>query len=86
MKILHLSHRYWPARGGAERYMREISERLVRDGHDVTVYTTDAYDIELFWNCSAPLRRRSMWSTQPRCRTRASCGPATARLASRARA
>jgi glycosyltransferase involved in cell wall biosynthesis len=49
MKILHVTQRYWPCGGGAERYMQEIGERLVRDGHDVTVYTTDAFDLELFW-------------------------------------
>jgi glycogen synthase len=49
MKILHVCPRYWPAVGGAERYVQELSERLAREGHDVTVYTTDAYDLELFW-------------------------------------
>ncbi|MBV9580252.1 MAG: glycosyltransferase family 4 protein, partial [Chloroflexi bacterium] len=49
MKILHVVQRYWPCGGGAERYFQELSERLVRDGHDVTVYTTDAFDLELFW-------------------------------------
>lgn len=29
--------------------MVEMSERLVRDGHEVTVYTTDALDIQHFW-------------------------------------
>jgi glycosyltransferase involved in cell wall biosynthesis len=49
VKILHVCPRYWPAIGGAERYIQELSERLVRDGHEVTVFTTDAYDLELFW-------------------------------------
>jgi glycosyltransferase involved in cell wall biosynthesis len=49
VKILHVVQRYWPCGGGAERYFQELSERLVRDGHEVTVYTTDAYDLELFW-------------------------------------
>jgi len=49
VNILHVCHRYWPCVGGSERYMQEISERLVRDGHTVTVYTTDAFDVELFW-------------------------------------
>ena len=30
--------------------MQEICERLVRDGHETTVYTTDAYDLEYFWS------------------------------------
>jgi glycosyltransferase involved in cell wall biosynthesis len=50
MKALHVIQRYWPASGGAERYMSEISSRLVRDGHQVTVLTTDAGELEYFWN------------------------------------
>jgi len=49
MRVLHINARYWPYSGGSERHLAEISERLVRDGHEVTVYTTDAFDIELFW-------------------------------------
>ncbi len=55
MKILHIVQRYWPARGGAETYLHEISARLVADGRQVTVATTDALDFELFWD---PSRRR----------------------------
>jgi glycogen(starch) synthase len=58
MKVLHVSHRYWPCQGGAERYIQEMSERLVRDGHEVTVYTTDAYDLELFWRGGRRIARR----------------------------
>jgi glycosyltransferase involved in cell wall biosynthesis len=50
MRSLHIIQRYWPARGGAERYMQEMSSRLVRDGHEVTVLTTDAGELEYFWN------------------------------------
>ncbi|MFN8483590.1 MAG: glycosyltransferase family 4 protein [Anaerolineae bacterium] len=50
MRILHVLQRYWPAGGGAERHLHEISRRLVRDGHAVTVYTTDAEDFQLFWD------------------------------------
>lgn len=49
MKCLHLIHRYWPARGGSEKFFIETSERLVADGHQVTVFTTDALDIQHFW-------------------------------------
>lgn len=49
MKCLHIIHRYWPARGGSERFFEEISERLASDGHDVTVWTTDAIDIQHYW-------------------------------------
>lgn len=55
MRILHIVQRYWPAYGGAEYYLDELSTRLVADGHQVTVLTTDALDFELFWD---PKRRR----------------------------
>lgn len=55
MRILHLIQRYWPAIGGAETHLHELSARLVQDGHKVTVATTDALDFEIFWN---PRRRR----------------------------
>jgi len=50
VRVLHVSQRYWPAVGGAEAYLAEISQRLVLSGHQVTIATTDALDIELFWN------------------------------------
>jgi len=50
VKVLHVVQRYWPYTGGSERHLQEISERLVRDGHEVTVFTSDAWDLELFWN------------------------------------
>jgi len=49
MKCLHVIHRYWPARGGSEKFFMEISERLVADGNRVTVFTTDAFDIQHYW-------------------------------------
>jgi glycosyltransferase involved in cell wall biosynthesis len=50
MRILHVIQRYWPAVGGAEIHLGEISERLAAEGHQVTVATTDALDFELFWD------------------------------------
>lgn len=50
MRVLHITQRYWPAVGGAENYLREISRRLAQAGHQITVATTDAFDLELFWN------------------------------------
>jgi glycosyltransferase involved in cell wall biosynthesis len=50
LRILHVVQRYWPYTGGSERHLQEISERLVREGHEVVVYTSDAWDLELFWN------------------------------------
>ncbi|MCS6802714.1 MAG: glycosyltransferase family 4 protein [Chloroflexota bacterium] len=55
MKILHVIQRYWPYVGGSERYFQELSERLAARGHEVTVYTTTAYDLEYFWQ---PARKR----------------------------
>lgn len=55
MRVLHIIPRYWPARGGAEQYLQEISVRLAAEGHSVTVATTDALDFERFWD---PRRRR----------------------------
>jgi glycosyltransferase involved in cell wall biosynthesis len=51
VKVAHVIQRYWPCVGGAERYFQELSERLVSDGHQVTVYTTDIWDLEGFWAC-----------------------------------
>lgn len=55
MRILHIIQRYWPARGGAETHLGELSRRFAAEGHDVTVATSDALDFELFWD---PRRRR----------------------------
>ena len=49
MHILHVVQLYYPVASGAARYFIEISERLVRDGHQVTVLATDAYDLEHLW-------------------------------------
>ena len=55
MPILHVIQRYYPYTGGSELYFQELSEQLVSDGHEVTVLTTEAWDLEHFW---APNRRR----------------------------
>jgi glycosyltransferase involved in cell wall biosynthesis len=55
VRILHLIQRYYPARGGAEKHMEQISNYLAAEGHEVTVATTDSLDFELFWD---PKRRR----------------------------
>ncbi len=54
MRILHITQRYWPAYGGSETHFAELSKRLAAAGHHVTVLTTDALDLETFWN---PQRR-----------------------------
>src|SRR5215212_240914 len=55
MHILHIAQLYYPVASGAGRYFAEVGERLVAEGHRVTVLSTDAYDLEYFWN---PARRR----------------------------
>ena len=49
MRILHVIQRYYPFVGGSETYFQELSERLAAEGHDVTVLTTDAWDLDHFW-------------------------------------
>ena len=55
MHILHVVQLYYPVATGAGRFFAEIGERLAREGHQVTVLATDAYDLEYLWN---PARRR----------------------------
>ena len=56
MQYVLLNHRYYPFLGGSERNVQEIAERLAAEGHGVRVVTTDAFDLEYFWN----RRRRRM--------------------------
>jgi len=52
---MHVVQGYDPAIGGTERVIQLISERLVSTYHDdVTVYTTTAYNCELFWRKDQP--------------------------------
>jgi glycosyltransferase involved in cell wall biosynthesis len=43
VKILHVTPHYHPAIGGAETQMKEVSERLARRGHDVTVLAMNSW-------------------------------------------
>lgn len=49
MHFLHINQLYNRA-SGASRYFSEIGERLAREGHTVTVLTSDALDLEYFWD------------------------------------
>jgi glycosyltransferase involved in cell wall biosynthesis len=49
MRIAHFIQRYPPALGGSEAYFARLSRHLVRQGHQVTAFTTNAYDLEAFW-------------------------------------
>src|SRR5262249_2153778 len=50
MRIAHFIQRYLPARGGSEVYFERLSRHLAHSGHDVTVFTSDAIDLEAFWS------------------------------------
>lgn len=50
MRCVLINHRYYPFLGGSERNVQEIAERLVCDGHDVRVVTSNAFDLEFFWD------------------------------------
>ena len=50
MRILHVNAAYVPFVGGAETYVQAMSERLAREGHSVTVATTDAAQVQCFWD------------------------------------
>ena len=55
MRVLHVVQGYTPAVGGTERVIQRISEELVhRHADSVTVYTTVAYNCELFWRRDQP--------------------------------
>jgi glycosyltransferase involved in cell wall biosynthesis len=49
MRIAHFIQRYPPALGGSEAYFARLSQHLVERGHQVTVFTSNAYDLEAFW-------------------------------------
>jgi glycosyltransferase involved in cell wall biosynthesis len=55
MHILQIVQGYTPALGGTERLIQKVSEKLVeRHGDQVTVFTTTAYNCELFWRRDQP--------------------------------
>ena len=53
MRILHVTHQYWPAIGGAEQYITHLSEELAGRGHSVTVYTSRSRDYRS-WRSELP--------------------------------
>lgn len=55
MRALYVIQRYYPFSGGSERYFQRIAERLVGEGGDADVLTTEAWDLERFWD---PRKRR----------------------------
>jgi glycosyltransferase involved in cell wall biosynthesis len=57
VKVLHVTHQYRPAVGGAEQYMIDLSEELVRRGHQVDVFTSRATDY-MTWRNVQPAREQ----------------------------
>jgi glycosyltransferase involved in cell wall biosynthesis len=56
MNLLHLVQCYYPALGGSEGLMRNLSEQLVRDyGDQVTVFTSANINAESFWRGKWPV-------------------------------
>jgi glycosyltransferase involved in cell wall biosynthesis len=62
MRVAHFVQRYPPALGGSEAYFARLSRYLAARGHEVTVFTTTALDLEAFWatrgKCLRPGERR----------------------------
>jgi glycosyltransferase involved in cell wall biosynthesis len=50
MRLLHVTQRYPPAIGGAEKYIADLSEELVLRGHQVDVLTSRALDFHTWKN------------------------------------
>jgi glycosyltransferase involved in cell wall biosynthesis len=50
MRVAHFIHRYPPAVGGAEAVFARLSLYLVSAGDQVSVFTSNALDLESFWN------------------------------------
>jgi glycosyltransferase involved in cell wall biosynthesis len=74
MRVAHFVQRYPPALGGSEAYFARLGRYLAAHGHQVTVFTTTAVDLEAFWStrgrCLRPgrswdqgveVRRHHLW-------------------------
>lgn len=55
MRLLHISHQYAPAIGGAERYITDLSEEMARRGHEVDLFTSRSVDY-MTWKNILPAR------------------------------
>lgn len=49
MHALHIIQRYYPYLGGSEWVCQQLSEQLVKEGQRVSVWTTNAWDLDHFW-------------------------------------
>ena len=50
MRALHVNIGYPPFLGGAQVYMQQLARRLVRRGHMVETWVSDAAEVELLWS------------------------------------
>src|SRR5438874_1637257 len=50
MRLAHFIQRFPPALGGSESYFARLSRYLAGAGDEVTVFTTNAIDLEAFWS------------------------------------
>jgi glycosyltransferase involved in cell wall biosynthesis len=57
MRVLHITHQYHPAIGGAERYITDLSEELAQRGHQVDVFTSRSVDYHT-WHNELPCSER----------------------------
>ncbi|MEZ4571951.1 MAG: glycosyltransferase family 4 protein [Thermomicrobiales bacterium] len=53
MRVTLVNHRYMPFRGGSELYVQKLAEWLAANGVDTRVLTTNAFDLEYFWDSRA---------------------------------
>jgi glycosyltransferase involved in cell wall biosynthesis len=57
MRLLHVTHQYRPAIGGAEQHIINLSEEMARRGHDATVFTSRSRHYESWRNELSPYER-----------------------------
>ena len=50
MRVAILNHRYYPFRGGSEIYVQRLAEWFAGSRWEVRVVTTNAFDLEYFWD------------------------------------
>jgi glycosyltransferase involved in cell wall biosynthesis len=50
LRVAHFVQRYPPALGGSEAYFARLSESLAAQGHQVSIFTSAALDLEGFWS------------------------------------
>ena len=57
MRLLHVTHQYPPAVGGAELHIANVSEELAVRGHEVTVFTARSRDYRSWRNELSPFEQ-----------------------------